>query len=334
MPSLSKLVVCGSCFCISFIICSLLLPRTLQDYCKKKRKMQDSIKRTVGLSLVTMSFFTCSLFLYVVHIIILVAAGIDMWALELLNNLLYFIAVLMSLYVWIRRLSDAFEKSAHAYSVKYIRNLRIFYFGTLAFGLIVLLQHFIANILNLTKIISIIGGAFFMILFVSLFIIVLYSFIHKMKQSIKISEQVAQNTAHQTHSIKPKLVQLIVKFTILAVFCIGSTLCTLMLVLCILSFASGAGYWLQLPIAIDCLIGFMSLYCAWSNHKDMYRKVFGCVHSVIIQHREESSVTGPDFDGGTREMAPSVASVRSQTQLSNLPSSSVDIVTPASPESV
>eukprot|EP01083_Nonionella_stella_P074352 201642_1 len=334
MPSLSKLVVCGSCFCISFIICSLLLPRTLHDYCKKKHKMQDTIKRTVGLSQTSMCLFTFSLFLYVVHFVIFIAAGINVKQLELLNNLFYLIAIMMSLYVWIRRLSDAFKKSAHGYSAKYIRILRIFYFGTLVFGLAILFQHIIAILLNLTKIISIIGGAFFMILFVSLFIIVLYSFIHKMKQSIKISEQVAQNTAHQTHSIKPKLVQLIVKFTILAVFCIGSTLCTLMLVLCILSFASGAGYWLQLSIAIDDLIGFMSLYCAWSNHKDMYRKVFGCVHSVIIQHREESSVTGPDFDGGTREMAPSVASVGSQTQLSNLPSSSVDIVTPASSESV
>eukprot|EP01083_Nonionella_stella_P089892 251034_1 len=105
-----------------------------------------------------------------------------------------------------------------------------------------------------------------------------------MKQIIRSSEQVAQNTAHQTHSIKPKLVQLIVKCIILGVFCIGSTLCSWMLSICMLGFAPGNsdGYWVQVSIAVDDLIGFMALYCAWSKHKDMYRKLFGCVHSVII----------------------------------------------------
>eukprot|EP01083_Nonionella_stella_P205441 748106_1 len=217
-----------------------------------------------------MSLFTFSLFLYVIHIIIFVATGTDVQALELLNNLLYLIAVLAALYVWIRRLSDTFQKSAHGYSAKYIRNLRILYFGTLVFGLVLIFQHIIAIILDFTKIISIIGGLIFILLFFSLFITVLYSFIHKMKQTIKLAEQVAQSTVLQSHVIKPKLVQLVVKFTVLAVFCIASTMCSWLLSIGVLAFGSASGYWIQLAIAIDDLIGFMSLYCAWSNNKDMY----------------------------------------------------------------
>eukprot|EP01083_Nonionella_stella_P074353 201643_1 len=332
MPSTGELIVCGLFFFISFIICSLLLPRSLYDYCKKKHKMRSGIRRTVGLSLISMSLFTFSLFLYLVHFIIFVAVEIDVQPLELLNNLLYFIAVLTALYVWIRRLGDTFHNSSHGYSAKSMRNLRIFYFGTLALGLIILFQHFLAIIFQFTKMISIVGGGVFAVLFVSLFISVLYSFIHKMRQTIKLAEQVAQSTVNETRAIKPKLVQLIVKFTVLAVCCIASTLCSWILSVCFMGFAPSQfhGYWMQLSIAIDDLIGFMSLYCAWSNNKDMYRKVFGCVHTAIIQLREieDSSVTAQGSNDATRPTAPSVVSVASQSRLNTAAAASPNSVPP------
>eukprot|EP01083_Nonionella_stella_P148913 472200_1 len=104
----SELIVCGSVFSVSFIICSFLLAMHLYDYCKQKWEMQPASKRTVGLSLVSISLFTFSLFLYVVYFTIFVTRGTDVHTLKLLNNLSNFTTLLMALYVWIRRLNDAF----------------------------------------------------------------------------------------------------------------------------------------------------------------------------------------------------------------------------------
>eukprot|EP01083_Nonionella_stella_P074351 201641_1 len=316
MPSPSELIVCGLFFFISLFICSYLLPGSLSDYCKKKRKMQPNIKRTVGMSLISMSLFTFSLFLYVVHLIIFVAAGTDVQALELLNNLVYLIAVLMALYVWIRRLSDTFQNSSNGYSAKFMRNLRLFYFVTLGLGLALVLLQILANLLNFSRMGTIIGGAIFALAFVGLFITVLALFIHKMNQIIKLAEQVAQNTVTQTHTnMGDKLVQLIVKFTVLAVVCISSSLISWVIAICILAFGHAVGYWAQLPLVIDDFVGFMSLYCAWTRNKVMYRKVFGCLHTTIIQLREEPSVASQDSNDAVRKTAPSVVSIASQSNL-------------------
>eukprot|EP01083_Nonionella_stella_P098897 278176_1 len=316
------MIVCGVVFWTSFIICLLLLSRSIYDYCKKKRKIQSSRNRAIGLSLVSMFFFTVSLLLYAVHFIMFVALGRQIPALDQLNNACYLVAIFTALYVWIQRLNATFHKSAHGYSAKYIRNLRIFFWFTLAVGGLLFIQHIVVNILDVTRIVSVIGGALFCLLFISLFVTVLVSFIHKMKESVKLAEEVAHNTAHQTHCIGKKLIQLIVKFTILSVLCVGSTLGAIAFILACYFIDGSVPPWLfQLPLAIDDFCGFISLYCAWSNNKRVYKRLFGCVHSVIIKYRDESSIQTQTPDLASRDLALSVSvgSLGSDVQLSHAP---------------
>eukprot|EP01083_Nonionella_stella_P019698 54699_1 len=311
-------IFCGVIWCILFITCSLLLSKSLRNYCKIKKKPQATSKGQYGLSLITMSLYTLSLFLYVVHSIVFVA-GNEAKTLNLLSNVCYLIAIFIGVYVWMQRLDSTFQHSSHGYSPKYIQNLRRSYVVTVVLGMLLLVQHAVVLALDATTIGTIVGGAIWALSFISLFIAVLYSFLHKMKQSVKLARQVSQSTVNQTNMIGNKLVQLVVKFTILAVLCVGSTLVVLVFLCVVLAVSPGwPWYWMQLALSIDAFLGFMSLYCAWTVNKHMYRKVFGCVHSAIIQHREESSITSQDHDVTTREVAPSVLSVASKSKLSDL----------------
>eukprot|EP01083_Nonionella_stella_P098898 278178_1 len=315
-------IVFGVFYCISTVILIVLLVRSFQDYYKKKRKMQHASKShaAMGISLFAMCAFTLSLLLHSLHFIMFYALGgkkVDF--LDFLNNICYAVGIWTALWVWIRRLQDTFQKSAHGYSKKYMRNLRLFYKVTMAWAAITAVEHAIVIALDATRMVTVFLGGIMTIMFVSLFIIVLVSFIRKMKQSVKLAEQVAQNTAHQTHAIGAKLVQLVVKFTILAVLCIGSTLFALVCALSLMGIGLGKTHWTQVPLAIDNIMGFFSLFCAWSVNKVMYRTIFGCVHSAIIKYQEdfkdEPSADAPSINT-TRAMAVGLGSVGSSSKLS------------------
>eukprot|EP01083_Nonionella_stella_P074354 201646_1 len=322
------MIVCGLFWCISFVLCFILLSRALYDYSKRRNKSQTKSKKSIVLSLVTMSIFTFSLFLYSVEFIIWSVNGSKIFGLDLLNNLCYTVSLFTALYVWIRRLEETFQHSAHGYSVQYMRKLRILYFVTVAIGLLLMIEHIIVVILDATRIVSGIGAAIFGVFFISLFVGVLYSFINKMKESVRLSKQ---NTAHQTHSIANKLVQLVVKFTILSVLCVVSTLCSIVCVCLFLLVFKGRipWHWQQMPLAIDDVLGFFSLYCAWSSNKNVYRKLFGCVHSTIIKYREESSIqsnrTGDIVSVSVEPDIQTVEAVRSQSITATSPDSASDL---------
>eukprot|EP01083_Nonionella_stella_P148870 471988_1 len=322
MPTFSTGIIThafGTVVCISFALCAFLLSHSIYAYCKKKNQITTVSHTPWGLSLISMSLFTTSLFLYSVHFIMFAIRGTEIPGFDLLNNLCYVIAIFTTLYVWIQRLDDTFHNSAHGYSSKYIRNLRILFFGTIIFTVLLMVQHIlIANHLGLTRMISFFGGVIFAFLFISLFVTVLCSFLYKMTQSIKLLEEASHNRAHQTHKIGKKLVALVVKFTILSVLCIGSTLCAQLLVLAMLFDGNAVWPSEQFPVAVDCSIGFVSLYCAWSSNKKVYYKLFGCVHSVMLKYSEESSTHPDAVHGdsprlGPRDIAFSV-SVQSQAE--------------------
>eukprot|EP01083_Nonionella_stella_P010405 29661_1 len=317
-PVTTTLIIFGLGFCTLFTICLLLLSKSLHYYCKNKHQIKIENKAPIKLSLVSMSLFTTSLFLYVIHFVMCMCnahngQAEDLIKHDLINNSFYIMAIFTALYVWILRLEGTFHNSAHGYPVKYLRSIRIFYFVVVALGLFTLVLHVIVYFFNLSRIISAISATIFVLLFIPLFATVLCLFIHKMKQSVRLAKLIAKNMAYahktQMHSISKELVQLVVKFTILSVLCIASTLCTIGYVLIVMFFSSEPPMWylFQLSLAIDDFIGFISLYCAWGSNK-AYRRLCGCVHSMIVKYKGEAS-DSPDIVSQYAEHACSVSNV-------------------------
>eukprot|EP01083_Nonionella_stella_P079203 217120_1 len=311
-PVTTALTVLGLLYCASFIMCLSLLSIRLVIRCKKKKQIANANQRAIRLSLVCMSLFTFSLFLYALQFILCVVHD-HVIQLDFLNNFCYLAAIFTASYVWIQRLEDTFHNSVHGYSAKYIQNLRIFCFVTLMWGLCTGIQHFMVISLGLLhlRVYIAVCGILFVLMFISLFVTVLYSFIRKMKQALTLTVRVPRG--HRSHSIGNELLQLIVKYTILSVLCIGSTLCMLAfsIVFVAIGFPIINWHWIHFPLAIDDCIGFITLYCAWGNNKE-YRTLFGCVHSMIIKHTDEPPPPDPDMtDGDTICTAPGLSAVQS-----------------------
>eukprot|EP01083_Nonionella_stella_P079201 217118_1 len=308
-------IVLGVFFFTSSIICSSLLSMRLVTYCKKKQQIPSASKRAIVLSLLSMSLFTFSLFLYALHFIIFVVHG-RIIQLDFFNNVCYLSALITASYVWIQRLEDTFHNSVHGYSAKYIRNLRIFWFVTSLWAFLGCILHFTFVSLGLSNLrwYSVVHGVFFILFIISLFITVLCSFIRKMKQSLQLTVRVASSSPrpHQMHSISNELLQLVVKYTVLSVLCIGSTLCAFTYILVFLVVGFPTWHWMQISPAIDDCIGFITMYCAWGNNKAYYT-LCACVHSLIIKHKGEPPPrAAPDMtDGDTICTAPGLSVVQS-----------------------
>eukprot|EP01083_Nonionella_stella_P135733 412878_1 len=310
------LIVLGVFFWASFIICFSLLSMRLVTHCKKKHQIQSASKRAIGLSLVSMALFTASLFFYAAHFIVFVVHG-KIIQIDFLNNFCYLAALFTVSYVWIQRLDDTFHNSVHGYSANYIRNLRRFWCVTLIWCLYTQIQHFIIAWLGLSnlKIYSMVSVLLSILLIVSLFITVLYSFIRVMKQVLALVERITSSNStrvQQMQSIGNELLQLVVKYTILSVLCIGSTLfmCAFQVITTMIGCPSW--HWMQWPLAVDDCIGFITLYCAWGNNK-VYYTLFGCIHSMIIEYKEEPPTpAAPDMtDGDTICTSPGLSLVQS-----------------------
>jgi len=186
--------------------------------------------------------------------------------------LVYVVAILLNIFVWIERVKYVYTDSAYGFSARFIKGLKIGYLCIVVF--VVILMAAIPFNDGERKnyavwVIIRVGAIMFVLSFVCISATVSAAFIVKLKSMQGVLRRF-QADDKEAFIFVQDLTQLQMKLTVLVCVQVLSTLVCVVLVVPLEGAAS------MMPLSVDAFLGFMCIYCTLATHDFAFNKACCC----------------------------------------------------------